>query len=93
MKLFIAGEVVVLCLKKGKRRKRKKNEFQSDLYPDPLGCSLAAVPLYHDVSPTVEGNSLTNYSEIRNIFVTGTKMDVIPDIFQPQLLMSDLNTG
>ena len=52
-----------------------------------------ALPLYHDVSPTVEGNSLTNYSEIRNMFVTGTKMDVIPDIFQPQLLMSDLNTG
>ena len=75
------------------KKKKKKNEFQSDLYPDPLYCSLAALPLYHDSSPTVEGNSLTNYSEIRNIFVTGTKMDVIPDIFQPQLLMSDLNTG
>ena len=75
------------------KKKKKKNEFQSDLYPDPLGCSLVALPLYHDVSPTVEGNSLTNYSEIRNMFVTGTKMDVIPDIFQPQLLMSDLNTG
>ena len=75
------------------KKKKKKNEFQSDLYPDPLSCSPAALPLYHDSSPTVEGNSLTNYSEIRNIFVTGTKMDVIPDIFQPQLLMSDLNTG
>lgn len=75
------------------KKKKKKNEFQSDLYPDSLGCSLAALPLYHDVSPTVEGNSLTNYSPMRNIFVTGTKMDVIPDIFQPQLLMSDLNTG
>lgn len=59
--------------------------------PDPLGCSLAVLALYHDVSHTVEANSLTNYWEIRNIFVTGTKMDVIPDIFQPQLLMSDLN--
>ena len=75
------------------KKKKKKNEFQSDLYPDPLSSSPAALPLYHDSSPTVEGNSLTNYSEIRNIFVTGTKMDVIPDIFQPQLLMSDLNTG
>ena len=75
------------------KKKKKKNEFQSDLYPDSLGCSLAALPLYHDVSPTVEGNSLTYYSQMRNIFVTGTKMDVIPDIFQPQLLMSDLNTG
>ena len=75
------------------KKKKKKNEFQSDLYPDPLSFSPAALPLYHDGSPTVAGNSLTNYSEIRNIFVTGTKMDVIPDIFQPQLLMSDLNTG
>ena len=60
MKLFIAGEVVVLCFKKGRGReeKEKKNEFQPDLYPDPLGCSLAVLPLYHDVSPTVEGNSL-----------------------------------
>lgn len=79
---------------KGEEKKnKKKNEFQSDLYPDPLSCSPAALPLYHDGSRTVEGNSLTNYSEIRNIFVSGTKMDVIPDIFQPQLLMSDLNTG
>lgn len=61
MKLFIAGEVVLLCLKKGKRRKRKKEEFQSDLNPDPLGCSLAALPLYHDVPHIVEANSLTNY--------------------------------
>ena len=75
------------------KKKKKKKEFQSDLYPDPLGCSLAALPLYHNVSPTVERNSLTNYSEIRNMFVSGTKVDVIPDIFQPQLLMSDLNTG
>ena len=79
--------------KRGREEKEKKNEFQSDLYPDPLSCSPAALPLYHDGSRTIEGNSLTNYSEIRNIFVTGTKMDVIPDIFQPQLLMSDLNTG
>ena len=93
MKLFIAGEAVVLCLKKGNRRKRKKKEFQSDLNPDPLHCWLAALPLYHDVSHTLEGKFLTIYSEIRNIFVTGTKMDVIPDIFQPHLLMSDLNTG
>lgn len=79
--------------KRGREEKEKKNEFQSDLYPDPLSCSAAALPLYHDGSPTVEGNSLTHYSEIRNIFVTGTKMDVIPNIFQPQLLMSDLNSG
>ena len=62
MKLFIAGEVVLLCLKKGKRRKRKKKKkFQSDLNPDPVDCSLAALPLYHDVFHTVEANSLTNY--------------------------------
>lgn len=79
--------------KRGREEKEKKNEFQSDLNPDPLGCSVAALPLHHDVSRPVEANSWTNYSEIRNIFVTGTKMDVIPDIFQPQLLMSDLNTG
>ena len=75
------------------KKKKKKEELQSDLNPDPLGCSLAALPVYHDVSHTLEANSLTNYWEIRNIFVTGTKMDVIPDIFQSHLLMSDLNTG
>ena len=62
MKLFIGGEVVLLRLKKGKRRKRKKKKvFQPDLNPDPPGCSLAVLPLYHDVSHTVEAHSLTNY--------------------------------
>lgn len=43
------------------KKKKKKEEFQADLNPDPLGCSLAALPVYHDVPHMVEGNSLTNY--------------------------------
>ena len=46
---------------KGEEKKKKKEELQSDLNPDPRGCSLAALPLYHDVPHIVEANSLTNY--------------------------------
>ena len=36
-----------------KKEKKKKIEFRSDLNPDPLGCSLAALPLYHSTMTSV----------------------------------------
>ena len=43
------------------KKKKKKKEWQSDLNPDLRSCSLAGLPLYHDVSHCVDANNLTNY--------------------------------